>query len=67
MVGTLGDWVMGTPSASTKRSAEQKLWNKNCRTKIGEDSQPLVDGDPKCKCKKVSRTKIAEQKIAEQK
>ena len=26
--------------------------NKNCRTKIG-----------KCKCKKVSRTKIAEQKL----
>ena len=27
----------------------------------------MVDGDPKCKCKKVSRTKIAEQKNAEQK
>ena len=67
LVGTLGHWVMGTPSASTKRSVEQKLWNKNCRTKIGGDSWPLGDGDPKCKCKKVSRTKIAEQKIVEQK
>ena len=52
LVGTLGHWVMGTPSASAKRSVEQNLWNKNCRTKIG-----------KCKCKKVSGTKIAEQKL----
>ena len=45
---------MGTPSASAKRSAEQKLRNKICGTKIG-----------KCKCKNVSRTKIAEQKLVE--
>ena len=49
-------------------SVEQKLrnknqWNKNCGTKIGGDSWPLGDGDPKCKCKKVSGTKIAEQKL----
>ena len=36
--------------------------NKNCGTKIGGDSRPLGDGDPKCKCKKVSGTKTAEQK-----
>ena len=42
-------------------------YKKVSRTKIGEDSQPLVDRDAKCKCKKVSRTKKAEQKIAEQK
>ena len=29
LVGTLGHWVTGTPSASAKRSAEQKLRNKN--------------------------------------
>ena len=29
LVGTLGHWVTGTPSASVKRSAEQKLQNKN--------------------------------------
>ena len=39
---------MGTQSASTKRSAEQKL--------VGNL------GDPKCKCKKVSGAKIVEQK-----
>ena len=79
-MGTVGHWVTGTPSASAKRSAEQKLvsasakrsaeqklLNKNCRTKIGGDSRPLGDRDPKCKCKKVSGTKIVEQKIAEQK
>ena len=38
-------------------------WNKNCGTKIGGDSWPLGDGDPKCKCKKVSGTKTAEQKL----
>ena len=37
-------------------------WTKNCGTKIGRDSQPLGDGDPKCKCKKVSGTKTVEQK-----
>ena len=35
-------------SASEKRSVEQKLRNKNCSTKIGGDSWPLGDGDPKC-------------------
>ena len=29
LVGTLGHWVKGTPSASAKRVAEQKLQNKN--------------------------------------
>ena len=37
---------------------EQK---KVSRTKIGGHCQPLGDGDPKCKCKKVSGTKIGEQ------
>ena len=50
----------GTPSASAKRSAEPKLQNKNCGTKIGGDSWRLGDGDPKCKYKKVSGTKIGE-------
>ena len=63
LVGTVSHWVTGTPSASAKSSAEQKLQNKKCRTKIGGDSWPLGDGDPKCKCKKVSGTKIAEQKL----
>ena len=49
-MGTLRHWVMGTLSASTIRSAEQKLLNKNSGKKIG--------GDPKCKYKKVSGTKI---------
>ena len=45
--------------------AEQK---KVSRTKIGGHCQPLDDGDPKYKCKKVSGTKIGEQKkTAEQK
>ena len=125
LVGTLGHWVMGTPGASAKRSAEQKRRNKNGRTKIihysespkeklvgtvqvqkgqrnknwwaeqkkvsgtkiggqnkkkvsrtkiggrnkkkvsgtkiGGHCRPLGDGDPKCKCKKVNRTKIGEQ------
>ena len=39
---------MVIPSASAKRSVEQKL--------VG------TLGDSKCKCKKVSRTKTAEQK-----
>ena len=52
LVGTLGHWVTGTPSASAKWSAEQKLVSgtKNSGTKI--------DGQNK---KKVSRTKIGEQ------
>ena len=41
---------------------QKSQWNKNCGTKIGGDSWPLGDGDPKCKCKKVSRTKTVEQK-----
>ena len=51
-----------TPSASAKRSAEQKQQNKNRGIKIGGDPQTLGDGDPKCTCKKVSGTKTAEQK-----
>ena len=45
LVGTLGHWVFGTPSASAKRSVEQKCGIKNGRTKI------LVGTltDPKCK------------------
>ena len=36
MVGALGHWVAGgTPSASAKRSAEQKCGIKIGRTKIG--------------------------------
>ena len=65
--------VSGTKIAEQKLvSASAKIgqwkckkvqWNKNCRTKIGGDSWPLGDGDPKCKCKKVSGTKIAERKL----
>ena len=58
MVGALGHWVAGgTPSASAKRSAEQKMrnknwWNKNLvrthgRTKNGGGPRPLGGrGDP---------------------
>ena len=89
LVGTLGHWVTGTPSASAKRSVEQKLVSRTktaeqklvgrtkkrsaeqklvSRTKKRSAEQKLVDTvshcrDPKCKCKKVSRTKIAEQKL----
>ena len=49
MVGTIGHWVLGTSSASAKRSAEPK-----CGTKIGGDSWTSGVGDHKWKCKKVS-------------
>ena len=76
LVGTVGHWVTGTPSASAKRSAEQKLVSgtkmaeqklvggtkkRSVEQKIGGHCWPLGDGDPKCKCKKVSGTKIGEQ------
>ena len=58
-MGTLGYWVAGTPSASAKRSAEQKM----AEQKFGGDPRPLGSEDPKCKCKKVSGTKNGGTKI----
>ena len=58
MVGTIGHWVLGTSSASAKRSAEPK-----CGTKIGGDSWTSGVGDPKWKCKKGQLNKNAEQKL----
>ena len=79
LVGTLGHWVTGTPSASAKRSAEQKWQNKNyslfrvTQTKIGGNSasakrsveQKLVGRTKKrsAEQKLVSGTKTAEQKL----
>ena len=40
------------------KNAEQKLRNKNCGTKNGGDHWTLGAGDLKCKCKKVSGTKM---------
>ena len=40
------------------KNVEEKLRNKNCGTKDGGDHWTLGAGDLKCKCKKVSRTKM---------
>ena len=45
LVGTLGHWVLGTPSGSAKRSAEQK-----CGTKISGDPFALVLRVPITQC-----------------
>ena len=52
LVGTLGHWVAGTPSACAKRSAEQKMAElklvelKLAEQKFGGDPRPLGGGDP---------------------
>ena len=47
MVGTLGHWVAGTPSASAKRSAEQRMVKlKLVEQKFGGNPRPLGGGDP---------------------
>ena len=55
-------WVTrGTKMRNKKmrnKNVEQKLPNKNCGTKNGGDHWTLGAGDLKCKCKKVSRTKM---------
>ena len=66
LVGTVGHWVMGTPSASAKRSAEEKRQNKNGGTKIVEQKLFIIPSHSnknwcrQCKCRKVSGTKIGE-------
>ena len=51
-MGTLGHWVAGTPSASAKRSVEQKMAElklaelKLAEQKFGVDPQPLGGRDP---------------------
>ena len=63
-MGTLGHWVVGTPSASGKRSAEQKMVElKLVELKFGGDSQSLGGGDPLVQVQKVQWNKNAEQKL----
>ena len=50
-------WVTRGTKMGNK-NAEQKLRNKNCGTKNGGDHWTLGAGDLKCKCKKVSGTKM---------
>ena len=51
-MGTLGHWVVGTHSASAKRSVEQKMAElklaeqKLVEQKFGGDPWPLGGGDP---------------------
>ena len=63
LVGTLGHWVVGTPSASAKRSAEQKMAElklaeqKFAEQKFGGDPQPLGGGDPLVQVQKGQQNK----------
>ena len=58
LVGTLGYWEAGTPSASAKRSAEQKMAElKLAEQKFGGDPRLLGGGDPLVQVQKGQQNK----------
>ena len=61
-MGTLGHWVAGTPSASAKRSVEQKMVEQ----KFGGDPWPLGSrGPPSASAKRSAELKMVELKLVE--
>ena len=59
LVGTFGHWVAGTPSASAKRSVEQKMVEQ----KFSGDPQPLGVWATSASAERSAEQKMAEQKI----